>query len=153
MRPWLDRFMAKVDKAESGCWLWTSALNNRGYGRFGLEGKMRLAHRLSYETFVGTIPAGLDLDHLCGVRSCVNPAHLEPVTHRENLRRGSGFAGENSRKSHCAHGHPLSGDNLYEHPTNGRYCRACKRRWDAEARARKRLTVEHFAASASGASA
>jgi hypothetical protein len=106
-----------------------------------VRNKLRLAHRLSYEEFVGPIPESHDIDHLCGQRACLNPAHLDPVTHRENLRRGGGFAGVNARKTHCKQGHPLEGANVYEHPTNGRYCRECKRRWDVEYQARKRGTA------------
>lgn len=90
----IARFMDKVSKKESGgCWEWTAAIDAHGYGRFGVPGRtradwrMRLAHRVSYETFVGPIPEGLDLDHLCRVTACVNPEHLEPVSRRENVAR------------------------------------------------------------------
>ena len=85
-----ERFWSKVDKnGPGGCWLWTASLNNRGYGRFGPTGQRKLvrAHRWAYEAVVGPIPDGLVIDHLCGVKRCVNPAHLEPVTNFENLRR------------------------------------------------------------------
>jgi hypothetical protein len=83
-----ERFAKKVEVADSGCWLWTASTNEGGYGHFwrGPDDWM-VAHRFSYEHFVGPIPEGLDLDHLCRVRHCVNPEHLEPVTRRENLRR------------------------------------------------------------------
>ena len=83
----MDHFWAKVDKTDT-CWLWTSTLNWDGYGQIRMQGKMRIAHRLSYETLVGPIPGGLELDHLCKVRNCVRPDHLEPVTHAENVARG-----------------------------------------------------------------
>ena len=85
-----ERFWAKVvNDTETGCWLWSGATTT-GYGRFHLAMGLPLvvAHRFAYETLVGPVPAGLDLDHLCRVRRCVNPAHLEPVTRRENLMRG-----------------------------------------------------------------
>lgn len=83
------RFWRLVDKTDS-CWLWLGAQNGKGYGRFTLSGRngwKRSAHRYAYELLVGPIAAGLDLDHLCRNRLCVNPEHLEPVTRRENLRR------------------------------------------------------------------
>jgi HNH endonuclease len=81
-----ERFWAKVDKTES-CWLWTGALA-KGYGQFGGTRKQRIqAHRWAYQELVGSIPEGLELDHLCRVRRCVNPAHLEPVTHSVNIMR------------------------------------------------------------------
>lgn len=72
---------------ENGCWLWQGCLNVRGYGQLG-KGS-RAAHRVFYERHVGPIPEGLTIDHLCRVRHCVNPAHMEPVTVAENVRRGS----------------------------------------------------------------
>lgn len=84
----IERFMDKVSQEpNSGCWLWTAALNRHGYGAFSVLGKTKLAHRVGYELLVGAIPDELALDHLCSVVSCVNPAHLEPVTDAENTRR------------------------------------------------------------------
>lgn len=86
----IDRLMAKVSKdAETSCWTWTGHRDPKGYGRFceGGRGNTRLAHRVAYAALVGPIPDGLDLDHLCVNPPCVNPAHLEPVTHEENIRR------------------------------------------------------------------
>jgi HNH endonuclease len=83
------RFFRKVQyDGETGCWLWQGALHSAGYGFLSVGGRNQLAHRVAYRLFVGPIPDGLELDHLCRVKHCVNPAHLEPVTTAENLRRG-----------------------------------------------------------------
>ena len=90
----LARFEAKVDKSRpDGCWQWTAATNGRGYGQIWIAPKYMVAHRVAYKLFVGPVPEGLDLDHLCRNRGCVNPEHLEPVTRRENVRRGAGKGG------------------------------------------------------------
>jgi hypothetical protein len=107
------------------CWLWQGAQKD-GYGLIRVAGRMRSAHRASYETFVGPIPPGLEIDHLCRNHACIYPAHLEPVTHGENVRRGSAPTADNARKTHCLRGHPLSGDNLYIFFQNGKKSRACK---------------------------
>ena len=102
-----ERFMAKVAIDETtACWLWTAALDRKGYARFGLNGKNCTAHRVAYELLVGPIPDGLTLDHLCRNRRCVNPAHLEPVTNEENLRRGEWP--HNRYKATCKRGHNLT---------------------------------------------
>lgn len=133
-RPAWDRFMEKVSIAPSGCLEWTGGLNGSGYGQFyvGMEKNPNTgkgyAHRWAYEHFVGAIPEGLHLDHLCRNRKCCNPNHLQPVTMLENIRRGVGPSSRNARKTHCPKGHEYSGDNLYEHPRkNMRYCRTCNR--------------------------
>ena len=113
----LDKY---VTIAEDGCWHWTGAKTSAGYGHINIgAGKYRMAHALMYERFIGRVPAGCELDHLCRNRGCVNPWHLEPVTHRENVRRG------NSAVSSCTH--PES--EKYRRKSNGRivYCAACRR--------------------------
>lgn len=115
---------SKFSVSDSGCWEWTaSRFKSTGYGAY----RGRNAHRAVYRAAVGPIPEGLDLDHLCRNRGCVNPAHLEPVTHRVNLLRGETIVAANAAKTHCRHGHPLAGDNLYVRPDGkGRDCRECR---------------------------
>ena len=84
-----DRFFAKVRKTDDGCWLWTANADRDGYGMVTIQSKKQYAHRAAYQSFRGPIPAGMTLDHTCRVRNCVNPEHLEAVTHRENVLRGA----------------------------------------------------------------
>lgn len=133
-----QRFWKHVRKTQS-CWIWGSEKDEKGYGRFIIrlyKTKVRVsAHRASYELAHGSIPKGLTIDHLCSNTSCVNPEHLEVVTMKENILRGNTVQGINSRKTHCIHGHLLSGENLYLNShtwPNGtvtirRQCRACKK--------------------------
>lgn len=111
------------------CWVYTGYRNHKGYGwiRAGSRGKASV-HRVVYEALVGPIPDGLLLDHLCRVRSCCNPAHLEPVTQWENTRRGVSFSATNAAKTRCPQGHEYDAVNTYVHVrTNRRHCRACQR--------------------------
>jgi hypothetical protein len=125
-----ERFMLKVVKADSGCWEWTGA-DRGGYGRFHLRpGRVVAAHRFAYETFVGQIPVGLEIDHLCRNRGCVNPIHLEPVDHAENRRR--------ARLTHCRRGHLFDNANTYTHASGKRYCRACNVEHQRKFQARRR---------------
>jgi hypothetical protein len=105
-----------------GCWHWIGHCSLGGYGRFRSGGKKIAAHRWSYEHFVGQIPAGLTLDHLCNNPACVNPSHLEPVPMKVNILRGSCPAANNARMTSCKRGHPLS-----MNPNGVRYCQACQR--------------------------
>lgn len=120
-----ERFEKFIERVPfSGCWLWTGALKERagGYGSFQLaKRKSVTAHRFAYRRLVGEVPAGLELDHLCRIPCCVNPAHLEPVTHRVNVLRGEGIAAEHARKTHCKESHPL------ESIGSRRFCRECAR--------------------------
>lgn len=121
----LKRFLGKVDTS-GDCWLWTAGKHSRGYGQFYLDGKDVRAHRAAYEHYIGPIPDGLEIDHLCRVRECCNPAHLEAVTHAENVRRGDGGKHQLA-KTHCPKGHPYKGDNLYRDSHARRRCLVCKR--------------------------
>lgn len=120
------RFWAKVEKTET-CWLWTASMGRGNYGRFYDEELRPVsAHRWAYEQLVGPIPDGLTLDHLCRVRHCVNPDHLEPVTQRENVERIP-------PKTHCPHGHAFTAANTYVRKPKApghrpaRQCRECAR--------------------------
>jgi len=117
-----------IPEPNSGCWLWTGALDAKGYGVFSLPGRKRVrAHRFSFEFYCYEVRADLDIDHLCRMRSCVNPDHLEPVTHKENMRR-SPVVGKWDRGviTHCPHGHEYTPDNSYLHK-GVRHCRSCGR--------------------------
>lgn len=122
-----ERFAAKVNFT-AGCWRWTAAKSWNGYGQFGIvTRKIVYAHRLSYEWVHGPIPEGLTLDHLCRVRECIRPDHLEAVTLKVNLHRGNTITARNAAKTHCAKGHPYSEENTIRqpaHPTHRR-CRTC----------------------------
>jgi hypothetical protein len=109
----------------TGCWKWRLSLNHDGYGRANYKHRQMLAHRTSYEAFVGEVPAGQELDHLCRTRECVNPDHLEAVSHYVNIMRGKCFSSLNAKKTHCHAGHPLSGSNVYTTRNGGRVCRTC----------------------------
>lgn len=125
--PAIDRFWSYVmPEPNSGCWLWTGGLGGSGYAHFHPRGGEDVrAHRWAYEQFKGPVSTGLDLDHKCRIRFCVNPDHLEPVTRSVNLSRG-----EVGRRKQplCKRGHRLEGDNIYIDPKRGkRSCATCRR--------------------------
>jgi hypothetical protein len=121
-------FMRRV-RHENGHWMWVGSRSGSGYGHVLENGRKLMAHRWGYERLVGPVPAGLEIDHLCRVKACVNPDHLEPVPHAVNIQRGTGPLAENAAKTHCIHGHPLAGANLYQRidARGGRECRTCRR--------------------------
>lgn len=139
----LERYWSRVDRrGDDECWPWLGPVNEDGYGFFRLQSNRgRSAHRIAY-ALVAPIPPGCEIDHTCHTREvpacigecahrrCVNPAHLEAVDHHTNVRRGG-----NTAKTHCVHGHPLSGDNLRYGKRGNRVCRTCNiesgRRWRA----------------------
>lgn len=141
-----DRFWRKVCITPSGCWQWTAGLFPNGYGRFWFDGRGHLAHRWAYRALVGEIPDGLSLDHLCRNRACVNPSHLDPVTTRDNILRGSGLAAINAKKAHCPSGHEYTERNTrVKRLASGlseRVCRICQiessRRYEKKSRNRAR---------------
>jgi len=131
-RPLFDRFEEKyIPVTETGCWLWDGYVKPNGYASMYVNesGTKEYAHRISYELYNGEIPEGKIIDHLCRVRSCVNPNHLEVVTHAINSQR-SPIMGNPQKKyaTHCIRGHLLSGENLYISPkSKKRGCRICRK--------------------------
>ena len=121
------RFWNKVEPCPmSGCWLWVGA-TDKGYGQIHWKRKTAKAYRIAYEILIGPVPDGLEIDHLCRVSACVNPAHLEPVTHQENMRR-SAMASHARGAKFCRPGrHLLTPETTYTGPTGESYCRECKR--------------------------
>lgn len=111
-------------RVEGDCLLWIRAKDADGYGNGSWGGRNWRVHRLAYAQFVGQLAAGLTIDHLCRVRACVNPEHLEQVANRTNLLRGEGFVAVQARKTHCPRGHPYDNENTYVAP--GRYGRKCR---------------------------
>lgn len=138
----MTRFLAKVNPPDAqGCNLWSASLNRSGYGTFNVHGASKLAHRVAYEMFIGPIPDGLSLDHVCHNldtscgggpkckhRRCTNVHHLEPVTRRENSARGRSPHANRVLVTHCKRGHSYNEENTYINATSGkRQCRACLR--------------------------
>lgn len=134
----LERFWAKVAwDAETDCWVWTASKVRGGYGQFAVGDKTVLAHRFAWQLDRGPIPTGLQIGHLCRVRHCVNPAHLELVERRTIARRGVGPAAVNAAKTECVNGHPFDEANTYWY-SGRRSCRTCRSLRTREYRARKR---------------
>lgn len=144
----LSKMLEQVDQnGPGGCWLWLGVVNTDGYGVLSRKGYGKSAHRVFYQYLVGKIPRGLELDHLCSVRNCVNPKHLEPIKHRVNVQRGrlgEVTAARQLAKTHCPQGHEYSEENTYVAPkaysqhkrdrgyvyqskTPARMCKTCRR--------------------------
>lgn len=143
----LALFLRRVDcTGADGCWMWRGACNRKGYGQFsvgasettGLTTSTFRAHRVAYELLKGSIPAGLTLDHLCRVRPCVNPDHLEPCTSAENSRRSPDtLASINRARTTCPQGHPLDGAYKSGPRKGRRFCKTCQRKWSRQSYVRR----------------
>lgn len=125
-------------RPEGACWPWYAFIDPQGYGR---HGRTSMAHRVVYEALVGPIPEGLQLDHLCRNRSCVNPAHLEPVTMHENIVRGASPFARNYRKVYCKRGHLFTPENTRLNKKGWRTCKTCANESARRSRARKRAVA------------
>jgi hypothetical protein len=112
---------------DRGCWNWMRQRNRLGYGLMRWRGRKVPVHRVSYEAFVGPIPEGLEIDHLCRNRACCNPEHLEAVTRRTNVLRSGNFIAARASADHCINGHPFAGENLRTDKDGERVCKACNR--------------------------
>lgn len=142
-----DFMPRKVTVDADGCWLWQGAKTKAGYGLKHIRrpdggSQSTTAHRAAWLALVGPIPEGLQVDHLCRVRACVNPAHLEPVTPRENLLRADGLLASQLARTHCPHGHPYDEENTYPSYKRGgkphRVCKTCRRKQMRRINAAKR---------------
>ena len=124
----LDKIMPVT---ESGCWIWMASHTKEGYGTTSWHGKQNVAHRVIWSIVNGPIPLGLHIDHLCRVRPCVNPAHMELVTQRENILRGVGPSAIHATKTQCPRGHAFTPENTFRQRVGHRIqrsCRECRRK-------------------------
>lgn len=141
-----ERLIFHSHVVTNGCWTWAGSKDKDGYGNTKVAGKHAFAHRAMYQVCRGPIPEGMQLDHLCRNRACINPAHLDIVTSFENTMRSNAASAINARKTHCIHGHPLAGDNLSIQAAKNRsgarrfrrVCLACVRRNNEKYMERKR---------------
>lgn len=147
MRKLLEPLSAQLERLSvpepnTGCLLWIGFVSQGGYGKLYLAGRAVQAHRAAYELSRGPIPNGLQLDHLCRTRSCINPDHLEAVSQRTNVLRGEGPSATHARKTHCPRGHPLVEGNLCKRLGNPRErrCLTCFRNYQRDFMRAKRNT-------------
>ncbi len=150
----ISRFLEKISVDENGCWNWTGGKKGGGYAQFAVDRKPMAGHRFIYGYFYGDLDPRLTIDHLCRNVACVNPAHLEQVTMKENvLRSPTAPPAINKRKTHCIHGHALLGDNLYVDSKGQRKCGQCirirqkspkYRKWGREYKKRRRKEDPNF---------
>lgn len=149
--PLMERIESKIiPEPNSGCWIWLGAVNCWGYGQLNMRGRgTSLVHRILYEQKYGPIPAGLECDHLCRVRCCVNPDHIEPVTKRVNMERGNSPSMRQARQTHCKNGHPFDQENTLLYRTKwgfGRKCKICHAQYliDNRERIAERMRIYHL---------
>ena len=136
----LQRFLDKcMPEPMTGCWIWFGAHQPTGYGQLWNGERPEQAHRIAYRLYRGKIPVGTEIDHGCKNPWCVNPMHLEAVTHAVNIHRSETVMGQNARKTHCKRGHELDGENLRIDISGNRQCRICTNWRAREAKRRKRL--------------
>lgn len=138
----LERIEARIERVPfSTCWYWVGGSNGEGYGQLSIDGRSRSVHRLLYEASIAKIPDGKELNHLCEIKCCCNPAHLEAVTHAENMlyssRKRTWVHNSAANQTHCKHGHPLSGSNL-RMACGKRRCVICNKKWQKEWRERSK---------------
>ena len=146
----VERFMRKVQQGE-GCWLWLGTKSDVGTGTYGVVydravRRTTQAHRLAYRLFRGEIPADLTVDHLCRNTLCVNPEHMELVTMRENILRGSSPVAKNAKKTHCLNGHEFTPENTIQRHDGGRGCRICQRAYQRKCNRRRYAELKKIAA-------
>lgn len=122
----IERLSKKFTISDNGCWDWTGAFTNDGYGTAVVGYKQTSAHRHLYQSIFGVLPKKLHLDHLCRNRACVNPAHLEPVTRKTNILRGESPSAKNKVKLACKNGHDFTDENTYQRFRNDTWERDCK---------------------------
>jgi hypothetical protein len=117
--------ISNIEYNNTPCWEWLGRKTKYGYGQFDTNNIAVLAHRWAYQYFIGLVPDGLELDHLCKNTSCVNATHLEPTTHKENVLRGNGPTAQNAIKTHCINNHAFTPENTYLRTDGGRQCKTC----------------------------
>lgn len=153
-----DRLMHRRQVDDRGCWLWLGHIGSEGYGGIAINSVTKSVHRVAYETFVGPIPVGMVLDHLCRVRACFNPDHLEPVTQRTNVMRSPlAPTALYAARTHCNNGHEFTPENtfVYDRPSpskgTARRCRTCQRATVRAYKARRATAVIEEAREQAGA--
>ena len=137
-RPLSDRIMEKTEvDPDTNCWNWMGSNTGNGYGLIWRDGRNVVAHRASYELWREQVPVGFELDHLCENKKCVNPDHLEIVTHSENLLRAYKV-----KKTHCKRGHQMTSDNTYVRKDGSHECRICQNNRHLLFRIKRRAAIK-----------